>query len=305
MNNKKNIPVTVCMSVYNSEKYLREAIESILNQTFSDFEFLIVNDGSTDNSLEILKNYEKQDPRIKLVNHQQNKGWVEVANEEINLAQGEFFARMDPDDISMPNRIELQYNFMINHPQHVCVGAKVLMIDMEGDALKIFPFYQTHQAIDSAHLRGEGGAMVHPAAMFRLKSLKQLGGFDSASKPVEDFDLFLRLAELGEIENLPEVLLKYRQHLHSFTSNVDKNIQFNANQKVILDACKRRNISIDCKNIVNNFKINQVNYYRRWAWWALESGNLKTARKYAFKAIQDNIFSIENWRVFICSLRGY
>lgn len=109
------------MPVYNAQEYIREAIDSILNQTFSDFEFIIINDGSTDNSVEIIKNY--NDPRIVLVDNTENKGLVSVLNQGLQLAQGEYIARMDADDISLPNRFMEQVNYLDKHPQVGILGA--------------------------------------------------------------------------------------------------------------------------------------------------------------------------------------
>ena len=122
------------MSVYNGEKYLREAIDSILNQTFKDFEFIIVNDGSTDNSLKIIKSY--NDPRITIIN-QKNTGLAKALNEGIKIAKGKFIARMDADDISEPERFKKEYKFMHVHDECVALGTNAIIIDENGNNLYI------------------------------------------------------------------------------------------------------------------------------------------------------------------------
>jgi len=112
--------VTVLMPVYNAEKYLKEAIGSILGQSFSDFEFLIINDGSTDSSVKIIKSYD--DPRIRFIANEKNLGVIPTLNKGFALAQGEFIARMDADDISLPKRLELQADFMDKHPEAGAIG---------------------------------------------------------------------------------------------------------------------------------------------------------------------------------------
>ena len=119
--------LTVLMPVYNAEKYLKPALESILNQTYKDFEFLIIDDGSTDKSLEIIKSY--NDSRIRLIGHEQNQKLIATLNEGIKLAQGEYIARMDADDISAPERLQKQMEFLEKHPATVVLGCDFQIID--------------------------------------------------------------------------------------------------------------------------------------------------------------------------------
>ena len=114
--------ISVLMPAYNSEQYVAESIESILNQTFTDFEFIIINDGSTDNTAKIIDEYAKRDERIKFVNNSKNKGLIGVLNEGLNLARGEYIARMDSDDISLPTRFERQIAYMELHPKCGVLG---------------------------------------------------------------------------------------------------------------------------------------------------------------------------------------
>jgi glycosyltransferase involved in cell wall biosynthesis len=120
--------ISVLMPVYNTERYVAEAVESILAQTFRNFEFLIIDDGSTDRSLSILKRYAERDPRIYLVSRP-NTGYVIALNEMLAMARGEFIARIDADDIALPERFEVQVAYLREHPEVVCLGSKVQFID--------------------------------------------------------------------------------------------------------------------------------------------------------------------------------
>ncbi len=136
--------ISVVMSVYNGDKYLREEIESILNQTFKDFEFIIVNDGSTDKSLEIIKSY--NDPRIVIID-QENTGLAKALNNGINIAKGRYIARMDQDDISNPERFEKQIEFLENLSEYVAIGSWSNHISEHGEYL-----YTCKMPIDSSTL---------------------------------------------------------------------------------------------------------------------------------------------------------
>ena len=146
--------ISVCMAVYNAERYVAEAVESILNQTFGDFEFLILDDGSTDGSLDILRRYAERDPRIRLTSRP-NQGLVASLNELVDQARGEFIARMDADDVSLPERFQREVDYLRDHPECVLVGSRVRLIDPDGDPLCDWCTMQEHEAIDAFYLRGQ------------------------------------------------------------------------------------------------------------------------------------------------------
>ncbi len=297
-------PITVLMSVYNAEKYLSDAIESILNQTFRNFEFLIINDGSTDRSIEILHKYAAADERIRLVNNETNKGLIACLNDGIEKSVGEYIARMDADDISLPYRLEKQYDFLEKHPNYVCVGCKSIMIDPHGEDLKVFPFYGGNEAIVKAMLNGVGGAIIHPSAMIRKSTLLKSGGYNPDFLHAEDMDLFLRLTELGLVANIPEILFKYRQTL-SGVGYKNRKLQRGSYWRSIENAYARRGLPFDKIAFKKELREEDVLPYCKWAWWALGAGNVKVARKYAFKTLLRRPFSKESWKILYCSLRGY
>ena len=209
-------PVTVYMPAYNVGPYVRQAVQSILDQTFGDFEFIIINDGSTDNTLETLQELAAGDSRIKLVSRP-NMGVSKTANEAIALARGEFLARIDGDDVAQPTRLEKQVAYLRANPRCVAVGSNVLLIDDDGLPLFVMPQIAFgHERIEAA-LWKHGWSMLQPASTFRRDAVLAAGGYRTHLSLHEDHDLFLRLAERGTLENLPDVLQWYRQRLTSLT----------------------------------------------------------------------------------------
>jgi glycosyltransferase involved in cell wall biosynthesis len=218
--------VSVLMSVHNTEKYLREAVDSILNQTFRDFEFIIIDDGSTDNSKEILEEYAAKDRRIRLI-FRENRGVAKSCNEAIALSQGELIARMDADDISQPGRLETQITFLKEHPSCGCVGSSVIYINDRGQKLFVRHMPENHAEICQAHLMGYGGMIVHPSAMLRRPALNFVAGYDESFTYASDYDLWCRIAVKYELANLQIPLLLYRYHSAAITqSNANMQTDF-------------------------------------------------------------------------------
>lgn len=200
--------ISVIMSVYNGQKYLKEAIESILNQTFKDFEFLIINDGSTDKTPEILEKYKRQDRRIKIINNAKNIGLTKSLNKGINIARGEYIARMDADDISLPERLEKQINFLDSHSEIGLLGAAYFEINEKGEIIgkKIFPV--SDQELRKRLIRFN--PFFHASIMIRKKILNEVGGYNEEIKRAQDYELWFRIAKKTKIANLPEPLMKRR-----------------------------------------------------------------------------------------------
>lgn len=202
------------MSVFNGEQYLRSCIDSILAQTLCDFEFIIINDGSTDRSTEILRHYAKCDARIKLIEHH-NLGLTKSLNIGLKLAQGEFVARMDADDIAHPERFQLQVSALRANPELVMVGGDVELVTENMVKLGLRSQGKGHYEIRRRLLLGDGGAMTHPAVTFRRQAALDIGGYDERFKYAQDLDFFLRLSEIGLVENLETTVLYWRQHEQS------------------------------------------------------------------------------------------
>jgi len=199
--------LSVVMPVWNGGKYLQPAIESILSQSYGDFEFIIVNDGSTDGSEEVIRSY--KDSRIALVNNFGNLGLVKSLNKGLALASSELIARQDADDISMPQRFELQMRRFAERPELALLGAQMKSIDSEGRALWNGRWLPTSSEAIAFHLIFES-AFIHSSTVFRKSVvLDELGGY-SGRPPQEDYELFSKVAMRYKTENLPDTLVAYR-----------------------------------------------------------------------------------------------
>ncbi|MEN6324654.1 MAG: glycosyltransferase [Syntrophomonas sp.] len=202
-----NLPlVTVLMAVYNGEAYLKESIESILNQTFVDFEFLIIDDASTDNSRMLLGKY--RDFRIRVVGNSQNLRLAKSLNRGIEMARGKYIARMDADDISLPQRLEKQVAFMESHPE---IGVSGSWLECFGARSQVW-YYPDDPGIILSNLLFQN-QLGHPAVIMRRELMISKGLFYNPDyREAEDYDLWARCGEQFPLGNLPEVLLMYRWH---------------------------------------------------------------------------------------------
>jgi glycosyltransferase involved in cell wall biosynthesis len=209
--NKRDI--TVLMPAYNAAPYIGMAIESILAQTFTDFEFLIINDGSKDDTLSIIQSY--NDPRIKLIN-QQNKGLIDTLNDSIKLAEGKYIARMDADDICLPHRLQVEYDFLEANPDYVLVGSDADIIDKDGNfLLKLTPVAYEHEEI--AARVDEKCPFNHPSVMFKKQAVIDAGYYPKNALSFEDHLLWKEMLMIGKVKNLNEVLVHYRFNPESVT----------------------------------------------------------------------------------------
>jgi glycosyltransferase involved in cell wall biosynthesis len=291
------------MAVYNGEKYLREAVDSILAQSFRDFEFIIIDDGSTDRSLAILEGYAHADLRIRLLSRP-NRGLTASLNEGLELARGDFVARMDCDDICLPDRFEKQVAFLKEHQEVCLVGSRVELMDPEGQPINLKPgMLLTHAEIDAALLR-KGWPIVHPTIMVRYDTIMEAGRYSEEYQTNQDHDLFLRLAERDQLANLPDVLLKYRQHFESISLSKSKQ-QGDTVEAIVRKAYERR--GIDSSNGILSSRpkpMSRLDHHRNWCWTALAAGNVQTARKHALATLTRMPLSPQSWRMVYCALRG-
>jgi len=210
--------LSVIMCVYNGETFLREAVESVLGQTFAAFEFIVVNDGSTDRSAEILASF--GDSRIIRIDNSSNLGLIRSLNIGLALAKGEFIARMDADDICAPDRLQKQLSFLKSNPDIGICGSWVKIV---GEVTS-YKFPLTHDEIITAFL--EYNAMAHPSILFRSKVLKESGLlYDLGFPGAEDYELWSRMIFLTRFANIPETLLFYRRHEQQVTQNKKKLVE--------------------------------------------------------------------------------
>lgn len=210
----KNPQVSIVMPAYNAGDFLRSSINSILNQTYKNFEFIIVNDASNDETSKILNSYKKIDKRIKIITNKINLGVSRSANIAISEAKGQFIARMDADDISLPRRIEKQVSFLKRSNNVVAVGGQCELIDKDGLKIgeKLFP-------TDFKHIKQMIFANVplqQPSLMVNKKLLpKNFVWYDNDFSSAEELELIFKLFKLGEVRNLKDIVLKYRIHNHN------------------------------------------------------------------------------------------
>lgn len=212
MNRSYPYTVSVLMPAYNAAEHIREAIDSILEQTFTDFEFLIINDGSTDNTVDIISEYD--DPRIKLVHNDGNKGLIYSLNYGLEIAQGKYIARMDADDIAMDTRLEKQVRFLEDNPDTSILGTAFIFMGTPHEIHH--PNYNEEIRIKLL----DDGAFAHPTVMMRKDSIDSNNiRYNGDYKYIEDYQFWVEAAIKNlKMANLDEVLLQYRQHSNQVSS---------------------------------------------------------------------------------------
>jgi len=220
------IEITVLMSVYNCGQYLSASIESILNQTFRDFEFIIINDGSTDGSESIIRSY--NDRRIKYIKNSRNRGLSYSLNKGLRQAEGKYIARMDGDDIADPKRLELQYRFMKNHPDYGLVTSCFASIDEDGNVIeKKCSFLKPEQIFYLLHFRN---CIAHSTAMYKKSVVLELGGYNQNIPVAQDYELWERVSKVTRIFEDKRILLYWRERRENTSSRYSE-----SQRKVVLD----------------------------------------------------------------------
>lgn len=214
--------VSILMSVYNADKYLAECIQSILSQTYRHFEFLIFDDGSSDTSRDIIAFYARKDGRIVPIYSDENFGYVVCLNKGIGMTKGDFIARMDADDIALPERIENELNFLLQNSDVAIVGSSCIIVDQLGVETGL-----SMREASSKNLFWQSffkNPLAHPTVMFRKSVIVNAGLYDPTKVPSEDYDLWIRVLRHSRIANLATPLQKYREHAMSI-SKLQENIQ--------------------------------------------------------------------------------
>jgi glycosyltransferase involved in cell wall biosynthesis len=306
--------ISVLMPVFNTAKYLQEALDSISGQTYEDFELVVIDDGSTDRSPEILRSHAKKDHRMRLV-LRENRGLIATRNELLCTARAGLVAWMDSDDISLPQRLALQSAAFAEDSTLVCLGGAAQCIDPDGHYLNIERYALVHQ--DILLEQEKGGAMRFPTTMMRRDAATNVGAFRNPFKIGEDFDLLLRLSEVGKMANLPDTLYLYRQHVASVCATLGP--QWATYRDHILSLARERrsvgkdklqsggNITIASPPNIHKGRFESATYIH-WARCALTNGNVPLAWKYSLAAIGAWPTSIAGWRtvarVFVSALAG-
>jgi len=254
--------VTVLMPAYNAGKYIAEAIRSVLQQHFSDFELLIINDGSKDDTIEIIQTF--TDSRIRLIN-QSNQGIAAALNRGIAYANSSLIARFDADDICMPERLQLQYKFLRTHPDHVAVGCDAEYMTIEGTHL----FNYHSGSYDHTDIIGKLNTccpFIHSGVMFRKEAVSIAGGYFTDAHNFEDYLLWVRLSGYGKFANLPLKLIRVRFHPASVT--IDEKWRGRKFRNIKRDCIRKGNITaLEGKQLAailseqDTRKIKEASYY--------------------------------------------
>lgn len=300
---KKNPAISVVVGVYNGQRYIAQAVESILSQSFEDFEFIIVDDGSTDRTLSILRGYEKKDGRLKVVACP-HRGIVDAANTGLEHSQAELIARADADDISLPERLEKQFRYMREHSDVVALGTQLQFTDPYGMELFVTELPLDHEGIERQLLEGRGGTMPQPAVMMRRAQAMAVGGYRKQYEWLEDLDLFLRMAEVGRLRNLPEALVRYRVHPRS-TNATRYQYMCDAMRVLLEEAYRRRQQQLPAEWAPSRPIELGAEQFRRWVWLALRTHNIGVARRHALSALKRSPFEKASWIAALCALRGH
>lgn len=295
--------VTVILSVYNSAAFLRASIESVLAQTFTDFELLCVDDGSTDRSLSIVEEYVRKDARVRLV-QRPNGGPAAAGNTGLEHARADLIARLDSDDIAFPTRLGKQVTLMRERPDVVLVGCDYQLIDEHGYLLTTI-----RQPTDDAELQRRcligKTPIVHPGCMFRREAAQRVGGYRVHFQPSEDIDLYLRLGEIGTMSSVPDVLIQYRQHASS-QSESKQRVQMENTRRACEEAWHRRgltNMTFEGKSWrADATRRSLYDQHMQFGWWAFNSKTKPAVSHYAWRGIRLMPWRAEAWKLLACGM---
>lgn len=250
------LKVSVVIPAYNAAKYLPAAIESILSQTFQDFEVIILDDCSTDNTWDVIQEYAKRNARIRPFRNLRNLGIAGNRNKGVSLATGKYLVWQDADDISLPTRIEKQLHFMELHPEVGIVGGYIeLFRDQTNLGVRKYP--SVDAAIRQCIFRYS--PIAQPAAMIRMEVLLQVGEYDLKYPPAEDLDMTFRIGEKYVLANLQEVVLRYRESNTSATSTRLKKMEM-----ATLEIRRKNSLSADFEMSFGDRVYNYFHYLSVW-----------------------------------------
>lgn len=293
--------VSVLMAVFNTVEYLEQALQSISDQSFVDFELIALDDGSTDGSTELLTRFACREPRLRIITRE-NRGLIKTRNELLSAAKCNLIAWMDSDDIATPSRLELQVRYFEKDQNLVCLGGSAQCIDPDGNALNYERYPLTHSDILIG--QRQGGAMRFPTTMMRRDIALEVGGFREPFKMGEDFDLLIRMSEIGKMANLPDTIYLYRQHLKSVCAMLGSQ-WFAYRDQILALAHERQETGTDKiqrgevvnipKQAAENLNDLKALTYLRWSTSALENRNSKLASKYILKSIFLAPFNKKAW----------
>jgi glycosyltransferase involved in cell wall biosynthesis len=299
--------ISVLMPAYNCEAYVLEAVSSILSQSFTDFELLVIDDGSTDSTRKLLESVD--DPRLRLVSNERNIGLIGTLNRGLDLALGRYIARMDADDVSAPERLEKQVLYLEEHPDVHVLGSMVNLINEQGMVFGAISGYPTDSEEIHRYLLREC-CLIHPSVIFRKDTVEAAGGYSVDARHAEDYDLWLRLSDHHKIANLPDKLVSYRMHRNQVSIR-NLTTQHQVAQRCRRAALKRRaalgeNVS-EIEHVVNASLWARLtaaectlgNDYHSWSRIYRWMKHPDMALRLAIKAVMRSPFSAGGWGTLI------
>jgi glycosyltransferase involved in cell wall biosynthesis len=287
--------ISVVLPIFNAAPWLSVALDSLTAQTFSNHEIIAVDDGSTDDTPRILRRHAASDSRIRIVTRP-NTGIVGALNDGLAAARGWLIARMDADDEAAPDRFARQLARFAAEPDLVALGSAVTFMDSAGHSVQSCPRPLHHHVIEHALLSGDGGALIHPSVMFRADAVWLAGGYRRTAQYLEDLDLYLRLARIGTLANLPEALLRYRVHPASinFTKNAGRHA---VKLDVLREAYAARGLPFDPAQIAAETVHGDAVYHAcEWAVSSLAFGSRRVAVGHGCRAVRLQPRSAASWR---------
>lgn len=290
--------VSVILPTYNAQAYLAAALASLQAQTLRDFEVVAVDDGSTDRSLALLQQFAASDARIRIISRA-NTGIVGALNEAIAAAQTPLLARMDADDIAAPERLARQLDYLETHPDTVAVGSWVNMVYADGSPIYRYRTPTDHATIVAEILKGNGGAIVHPSLMAHRSAMVGVGGYRQEALWFEDLDLYLRLSEHGQLANLPEILLQYRQHLSSVNQSEKARIQRRRKAALVNEFRLKHGLpELPAQNDSERAGVSpKADALRNWIGLARGENHRLTARRLAWRLVRLRPFDRSSWKI--------
>jgi glycosyltransferase involved in cell wall biosynthesis len=313
--------VSVVTPVYNGGLYLAECIKSILSQTYSDFEYIIIDDGSSDGTWGVMEEYAGKDRRIILIKNEKNMGQANSMNIGIKNAKGEYIAVMDSDDIAEPDRLKKQVDFLNNNKDYGGCGTLQSYIDKKGDTLSINE--PPKEKGDVTDLMKNSCQLSHSTCMFRHDVLDEVGGYRESFERGQDYDLFLRISEKHRLYNIPEVLLYQRFSLERATIS-DRKRQMGYSKLALYLAEQRHQNGQDVLQLGDTEKFKDLkrrifgsqllprwielsSNYLYWAHRMYHRGPIGYARRLAWKSIRYNPLNVVAWlyMLYLYSGKGF
>jgi len=291
------------MPIFNAERHLLQAIQSIRSQRFDDFELILLDDGSEDRSAEMARRAAKEDLRVIFVEGD-HRGVVCQRNAGVELAKAELIAMMDSDDIALADRLTCQVRHLEAHPECCAVGTGVIRIDEDGLPIDEWHLPEHHEEIDEEHMAGKGGAIVNPSVMMRKSAVIKVGGYRTGYDSSEDYDLFLRLAEISCLANLPQMLLRYRLHARSLTF-ARAVYQRQMAREALKEAWRRRKRPGPLPAPVLELRApSEEELMWSWALAAFDARNFGTARNQARKLLRKHPRELRRWALLGAACLG-